>query len=119
MVTEGERLESISPGWAVDLDVFARQPIAPVLQRPGRDAKPRPLDLSGARSSLEGARPAVEGEQRPRLSSSRPKEKVVRFRIMNVDRDFDQAQAKHLGIEVDGLLGITGNGGDVMDAENG
>jgi hypothetical protein len=44
---------------------------------------------------------------------------MVRLRIVNSDRDFDQAQTENLGVEVDGLLGITGNGGDVVQAQNG
>jgi hypothetical protein len=61
----------------------------------------------------------VEGEQSSRLSRSRPEEEMVRLRIMNVDRDFDQAQTEDLGIEVDCLLWITGDGSDMVDAQNG
>jgi hypothetical protein len=38
---------------------------------------------------------------------------------MNVDRDFDQAQTEDLSIEVDCLLRITGDGSDMVDAQNG
>jgi hypothetical protein len=61
----------------------------------------------------------VETEQRSRLARSGRKEEMVRLRIVNSDRDFDQAQTENLGVEVDGLLGITGNGGDVVQAQNG
>jgi hypothetical protein len=61
----------------------------------------------------------VETEQRSRLARSGRKEEMVRLRIVNIDRDFDQAQTENLGVEVDGLLGITGNGGDVVQAQNG
>ena len=77
------------------------------------------MDLTSSGASLDGAWPTVEGEQRPRLSCSGPVDEMVRFRIMHVDRDFDEAQTENLRIEVNVLLGIARDGGHVVQAQNG
>jgi hypothetical protein len=40
---------------------------------------------------------------------------VVAARIVEVDRELDQPQAKDAGVKVDIPLGITGDGGDVVE----
>jgi hypothetical protein len=43
---------------------------------------------------------------------------VVGLGIVEVDGALDQPEAEHAGIEVQVALGITRDGGDVMDAED-
>jgi hypothetical protein len=41
---------------------------------------------------------------------------MIRGGVVEVDRDFHQAQAEHFGVEFDIALGLSGDGGYVMYA---
>jgi hypothetical protein len=60
----------------------------------------------------------VEGEKRSGLAGSGSVKEMVCFRIVYVNCDLDEAQPENPGVEVNILLGIAGDGGDVVDAEN-
>jgi hypothetical protein len=98
---------------------LARQTVAPVAERFRRDTKRRAMDLARPRASPNRSRPAVEGEKRSGLPGSGPVEEMIRLRIIHVNCDLDEAQPQNPGVEVKVLLGIAGDGGDVVDAQNG
>ena len=47
-----------------------------------------------------------------------PVVEMIRARVVKIDREFDEAQPQQPDIEIDVRLGMAGDGGDVVNAEN-
>ena len=64
------------------------------------------------------ARPGKECQDRPRRASRIAKVKVVRARIIEIDRALDQTQPEQSDIKIQVVLRIVGDGGNVMKSDD-
>ena len=75
-----------------------------------------PVDHPRARPSPRDARVLEERDVRAGIALLVGVEQVVDRGVVLVDRLLDQPQPEHAGVEVDVLLGVGGDRGDVVDA---
>src|SRR5690606_17080149 len=91
------------------------QPFLPEIQASRRHGISDFRDLLGATSPLSYAvAPGKEGENRPRRSHFVAKIEVIRFRIVEVYRLFNQSKTENTGIKIIVSPGIACNGSKVM-----
>jgi hypothetical protein len=64
------------------------------------------------------ARPRKECQDRPRRSARIALVEMVSTGIIEIDRAFDQTQPEQSDIEIEVVLRIAGDGGDVMKARD-
>src|SRR6202035_3891210 len=88
----------------------------PAAETAFRHAEGDPRRLAGAAAAELGVRPGEEGEEGPRAPRLVAVVEVVAAGVVEVDRLLDQAQPEDAGVEVDVLLRVASDGGDMVDA---
>ena len=113
-VAEAQRLGAVR---ALRIHSGVRQPPAPEVERVRRGNTPDdPVDHPGAGPPHRQARVLEEREVRARVPGLVGVEEVVDGRVVLVDRLLHEPEAERAGVEVDVLLGVGGDRGDVVDA---
>ena len=76
-------------------------------------------DFSGAGEAAAGVGPGEEGHDGAWGAGVVAEVEVVGAGVVEVDGALDEAEAEDLGVEVEVLLGVGGDGGDVVEAGDG
>src|ERR1700739_698596 len=92
------------------------KPLVPVSESLVRNLKARCHDLPVTAGAAPGAGPGEESQQRPRISDSVAKIKMVAGGIIEIDCPFDQTKTEQAGIEIQVTLGISRDRGNMMDS---
>jgi hypothetical protein len=100
----------------LEVDVMLDESLDPEPDRARKNRESGYTDLPIALSSPAGAGPGKEGEYRPRISGAVTKIEMVCGWIVEVHRALDEPKAEHAGVEVEILLRIARDRGDVVDA---
>ena len=104
------------PG-ALGLDAVGAEPLGPEVERlVGADPPDDAVHVSRPGAPVGHAGELEEGQIGAGAALLVGEEEVVDGRVVLVDRFLDQAQSQHPGVEVDVLLRVGGNRGDVVDA---
>jgi hypothetical protein len=96
--------------------VLAEPPLPEVVGVLGADPPDDPVDVAGAGAPPRHARELEEGEVGPGAARLVRVEEVVDGGLVLVDGLLDQPQAEDPGVEVDVVLRVRGDRGDVVDA---
>jgi|SRR6266404_5921916 len=91
--------------------------IAPVIEGSLRNGEAGGDNLTVAARATPRARPRKECDDCSGSAGSIAKVKVIRRRVVEVDRAFHQTQTEYLSIEVEVTLRIARDGRDVMNAK--
>ena len=85
----------------------------------GGDAEGGVGDFAGAGGAATDAGPGEEGEDGAGGAEVVAEVEVVGAGVVEVDGALDEAEAEDLGVEVEVGLGVGGDGGDVVETDDG
>jgi len=118
-VGEGEDFFVEAAGAAGEGDVEVDEALLPEGEGRGGDAEGGVGDFAGASGAASGVGPGEEGEDGAGGASVVAEVEMVGAGVIEVDRAFDEAEAEAFGVEVEVGLGVGGDGGDVMETDDG
>ena len=118
-VGEGEDFFIEAVGAAGEGDVKVDEALLPEGEGCGGDAEAGVGDFAGAGGAASGAGPGEEGEDGARGAEVVAEVEVVGAGVVEVDGALDEAEAEALGVEVEVGLGVGGDGGDVVETDDG
>jgi hypothetical protein len=103
--------------WTLKGDAPLSQSRSPEVDAGLRDCKCGVGHLTGSPPTLRSVRPGKESQDRARMSDAVTVIKMICTRVVEVHRQFHQAQAEDVGVEIDIRLRITCDRGDMVDSE--
>ena len=116
MITEGDQLLAEAFDGADDVETDGGEARAPVVESADADLEGGGDGLAGAGAAFADVRPRKEGKDGAGGAVSIAVIEVVGAGIVEVDGLFDEAEAEYAAVEVDILLRIAGDGGDVVNS---
>src|ERR1017187_6224626 len=97
---------------------FFLQPLGPIVDCAHGNSKRGDRDLRWSDSTAIRAGPGKESHDRSRTPQFVAVVEVIAPGIIKIHRQFHEPQAQHAAIEVDVLLRISGDGGDMMETRD-
>src|SRR5262249_37494068 len=98
---------------------MADQTLDPEADGGGKHCEGGDRDLAGPLTAAPGAGPGGEGQDGAGSANLIAKVEVVGLGVVEVDGAFDQAETEDAGVEVQVVLRVAGDGGDVVNAQDG
>src|SRR5713226_2220271 len=104
--------------WTLKGDAPLSQSRSPEVDAGLRDCKCRVGQLTGSPPALRSVRPGKESQDRARMPATITIIEMIRSGVVEVHREFYQAQAQDAGVEIDIRLRITCDCGHMVDSED-
>ena len=118
-IGQGEDFFFEAPGTAGELDALLDEALLPEVDGVCRDAEGGVRDFADARGAVADARPGEESEDGAGGAEVVAEIEVVGAGVVKVDGALDEAEAEDLGVEVEICLRVGGDGGDVVETDDG
>ncbi len=118
-VGEGEDFFVEAAGAAGELDELLDEAVFPEGEGVGGDAEGGVGDFAGASGAAAYAGPWEEGEDGAGGAEVVAEVEVVGAGVVEVDGALDEAEAEALGVEVEVRLRVGGDGGDMVETDDG